>query len=322
MAQPTRQPAEPLPSLFDVLPEQRRGEPPAFVLEPITAAARDALADVAVAGIHSTRWRGFINTGPVVDDMVHDAVTMPMPGCWAWAIAVRSRLGWISSHDYTSVAGGGTGGNSGRDPNEDSAGLFMWTSLEAALHAGACEMWEACPDPALADLFLAHFAAKGIDVTQPPGEGHKRRLVSREEVDRLRNPPSREEPAPEYPTSAPEPAKRAPRTIAEIGLGAGIVRMREPTVPDRVEIHTAIGEILPKGVPTYLKRIQAVNRKRGTTGGRIIADLVLFDDAVARVEISGQPGGRGYRWHSSGVEGTAFHWDDETRRWERIPEEP
>ncbi len=119
----------------------------------------------------------------------------------------------------------------------------------------------------------------------------------------------------------PPKPKPGPKSIAEIALGSGILKLRKPTAPDIAEVNTAIMEALPPGVPTYAKEVLAVHRKRGTTGGRIIADILLFDDALGRVEISGHPGGRGYRWHTSGIEGTAFHWDDSARRWERIFEE-
>lgn len=98
---------------------------------------------------------------------------------------------------------------------------------------------------------------------------------------------------------------------------AAAAAWHEPTFQDCADVHAAIGAILPPGVPTYADAIVAVSRPKG----RILADLRLWDGNVARIEISGEPGAHGYRWETTGVEGTAFHWDARARAWERIPEE-
>ena len=97
-----------------------------------------------------------------------------------------------------------------------------------------------------------------------------------------------------------------------------MLSMHEPTQPDRAEIHAAIGEILPPGVPTYVREIVAVNRAPGQKGGRIIADVRMFDGAIGRIEFNGPPGGRSYRWHSIGPEGTTCFWDRQEGRWKRV----
>lgn len=98
-------------------------------------------------------------------------------------------------------------------------------------------------------------------------------------------------------------------------LDPGVV-MREPELADQVEVMEALYEAVPRGVPHHHKATLAVHR----SPGRIIADVRLFDDEVGRVEISGSKGARGYRWHYSGVAGTAFHWNEGARCWERIPD--
>ena len=97
-------------------------------------------------------------------------------------------------------------------------------------------------------------------------------------------------------------------------LDPGVV-MREPDLADQVDVKEALYDIVPRGVPHFQKATLAVHRSRD----RIIADVRLFNDEVGRVEISGPKGGRGYRWHHSGVAGTAFNWNEGARCWERIP---
>lgn len=119
---------------------------------------------------------------------------------------------------------------------------------------------------------------------------------------------------------APRVEKSRKRTPAQVIGEAGMLSMRKPNGPDREEVGAAIMDMLPRGVPTYVKEIVAVNISRGRDEIRMIADLMVFDGAVARVEITGRRGCRGCRWHSSGVEGTAFHWDGDAGRWERVPD--
>lgn len=112
-----------------------------------------------------------------------------------------------------------------------------------------------------------------------------------------------------------EAAEKARQNRELPPLDAG-VSMQEPELSDKVEVMEALYEVVPRGVPHYHKATLAVHRSRD----RIIADVRLFDDEIGRVEISGQKGARGYRWHHSGVAGTAFHWNEGARCWERIPD--
>lgn len=110
-----------------------------------------------------------------------------------------------------------------------------------------------------------------------------------------------------------EAAEKARRNRELPPLDPGVV-MREPELADQVEVKEALYEVVPRGVPHWQKATLAVHRSRD----RIIADVRLFDDEIGRVEITGSKGGRGYRWHHSGVAGTAFHWNEGARCWERI----
>ncbi|ARO54121.1 hypothetical protein B2G69_08155 [Methylorubrum zatmanii] len=85
------------------------------------------------------------------------------------------------------------------------------------------------------------------------------------------------------------------------------------------EIHEAIQDILPPGVPTYVREVFLAKRDRS---GAIIADLVVFDGHMHRLRISGQPGGRGYAWQEDPRSPMdPFSWDGRKRRWVRHPED-
>ncbi len=73
----------------------------------------------------------------------------------------------------------------------------------------------------------------------------------------------------------------------------------------------------PRESPTYVNDVVAVSRPEG----RILADLRSGTAPSARVEISANRAPHGYRWETTGVEGTALHWDARARAWERIPQE-
>lgn len=78
------------------------------------------------------------------------------------------------------------------------------------------------------------------------------------------------------------------------------------------EVLDRVADILPHGIPTYVRRIHDVRKQ----GGRLFADLEVFDGGRGTICISGQRGGSGYRWTS--FQGDPFSWDG--RAWKRHPE--
>lgn len=114
---------------------------------------------------------------------------------------------------------------------------------------------------------------------------------------------------------AAEAAEKARQERELPPLDPGVV-MLEPELADKIEVMKALYDIVPRGVPHYYKATLAVQRSHN----RLIADVRVFDDEIGRVETFGPEDARGYRWHHSGVAGTAFHWNEATRQWERIPD--
>ena len=165
---------------------------------------------------------------------------------------------------------------------------------------------DAEPAPALdsvgmpvGDLLRAHF---GEALPGPSALTAKRRERRRQ----------REEAAE---VEAAEAAEKARRERELPPLDPGVV-MQEAEFVDKVEVMEALYDIVPRGVPPYYKATLAVHR----SPDGIIANVRVFDDEIGCVEITGPKGARGYRWHHSGVAGTAFHWNEGARCWERIPD--
>lgn len=335
-----------------------------------------SLIEPAFTDAHDDLWNAYITKGAAPAVVEVPAWPGRKPRDHASVIMTRTRLGysagheiWIESNGRGSSYGSGDGGY--LRPASDWQGYFFWTTRQAAIQAGATQLWLECQDEALADHVRGHFAAQGVDVSQAPGEEWKRRLFTIDEVRRIAAAgPSAEDLALaelgptadllayeraiglsdvdhvlDAPARAPAPAPEVPgvekalmahfegvidlpppltlkrrqkkREREEAAVAAAVAAWHEPTFQDRCDIHAAIGAILPPGVPTYVNDVVAVIRPEG----RILADLRLWDGAVGRVEISGEPGAHGYRWETTGVEGTAFHWNARARTWERIPEE-
>ncbi|MEE7475891.1 hypothetical protein [Methylobacterium hispanicum] len=85
------------------------------------------------------------------------------------------------------------------------------------------------------------------------------------------------------------------------------------------EVLTAILDILPPGVPTYVREVVAVERDRA---GRLIADLIVFDGPRHRLRISGTPGARGYAWLTDVLgDWPGFYWNERREAWVRLPKD-
>ncbi|BCM81710.1 hypothetical protein mvi_01710 [Methylobacterium indicum] len=384
-------------SLWDVLgeePEEMKApprpvilsvstpEPPEPPLPPLTAedlAAIEHLSksyaslhDPAFTDAHDDLWNASITKGAVPSVVEVPAWPGRKPRDNARVILTRTRLGYTAGHEIWIETNGrgrsyGSGDGGYLRPATDLQGYFFWTTRQAAIQAGATQLWLECQDEALAAHVRGHFAAQGVDVSQAPGEEWKLRLFSHDQIRRIAAAgPSAEDlalvelgptadllayeraiglsdvdhvldaparapaPAPEVPgvekvllahyegvIDPPSPVTLKRRQKKQEREEAAAAAWHEPTFQDCADVHAAIGAILPPGVPTYADAIVAVSRP----GGRILADIRLWDGAVGRVEISGEPGAHGYRWETTGVEGTAFHWDARARAWERIPEE-
>ncbi len=81
------------------------------------------------------------------------------------------------------------------------------------------------------------------------------------------------------------------------------------------EVLEAIQDVLPPGVPTYVKEVRSAVRD---PLGTINATLVLFDGQIHHLSISGPVGARGYAWLDLR---TPFGWDDGVRGWRRYPKD-
>ncbi|SFU35552.1 hypothetical protein SAMN02799631_00318 [Methylobacterium sp. 174MFSha1.1] len=80
------------------------------------------------------------------------------------------------------------------------------------------------------------------------------------------------------------------------------------------EVMEAIKDVLPPGVPTYVKEVRSAVRD---ALGSLSATLVLFDGQIQHLRISGHKGARRYSWPDLQV---PFGWDDELKAWHRYPE--
>lgn len=87
--------------------------------------------------------------------------------------------------------------------------------------------------------------------------------------------------------------------------------------PDEQTVHDYILDILPKGVPTYVRKVVWFFRdRRGFT-----ADLVVFDGGTCRIRVEGPLGAGCYTWANFGGDARPFHWNRRRRRWERVTQE-
>lgn len=80
------------------------------------------------------------------------------------------------------------------------------------------------------------------------------------------------------------------------------------------EVLEAIQDVLPPGVPTYVKEVRSVVRD---PLGAINATLVMFDGLLHHLSISGPKGARCYAWLDLR---TPFGWDEGVRGWRRYSE--
>lgn len=144
-----------------------------------------AVTSAAFSSHHDDRWEAFALQGAVPAVVVVPAWPGARSGVDEAVVRItRTRLGYTSGHHiHTRTYGSGGGGF--HRPDADAEGWFLWTTRQAAIQAGAAELWQDCKDEALADHVRNHFAVRGVDVMQMPGEEWKRRLVSRAEVRRL-----------------------------------------------------------------------------------------------------------------------------------------
>ncbi|WP_342164022.1 hypothetical protein [Methylobacterium sp. SD21] len=87
--------------------------------------------------------------------------------------------------------------------------------------------------------------------------------------------------------------------------------------PDEETVHAYVLDILPKGVPSYVRKVSWFFRdRRGFT-----ADLVVFDGGTCRIRVEGPLGAGCYTWANFGADRRPFHWNRRRRRWERVTEE-
>lgn len=82
------------------------------------------------------------------------------------------------------------------------------------------------------------------------------------------------------------------------------------------EVLEAIQDVLPPGVPTYVKEVRSAVRD---ALGTINTTLVVFDGQIHKLSISGPKGARGYNWLPP--HGVPFGWDADIKAWRRYPAE-
>ncbi|MFJ7441208.1 hypothetical protein ACIQW5_26560 [Methylorubrum thiocyanatum] len=91
------------------------------------------------------------------------------------------------------------------------------------------------------------------------------------------------------------------------------------------EVLTAILDILPPGVPTFVREVAAARSDRS---GGLLADLVVFDGLRHRLRISEvhydrsrMHGARHYTWVTDVLgDWPGFYWDESREAWTRLPE--
>jgi hypothetical protein len=91
------------------------------------------------------------------------------------------------------------------------------------------------------------------------------------------------------------------------------------------EVLAAILDILPPGVPTFVREVAAAKRDRH---GGVLTDLVVFDGLRHRLRISEthsdrsrMHGARRYTWVTDVLgDWPGFYWDEGREAWVRLPE--
>ncbi|WP_162241492.1 hypothetical protein [Methylobacterium sp. Leaf86] len=339
-------PVAPVPAQSDLNDEERAA---------LDSFAAGWIGTGDAASAQRRRWEAYIEHGAHALRR-HEIAFAKRSKTDAAALVTRTRLGFTSGWSYgTGTEGAADGG--ALVPMCDAVGWYVWRTRDSALRDGLHHLWLATRDraPAIARAVQAHCElVDRIDVTIPPPEEARRRLIARADLDAAAaralqsgapdvpedGEPSEDRKAFEWssgltdvdgpPADKPTPvgkrresrrqreaeaAENARRNRELPPLDPGVV-MREPELADQVEVKEALYDVVPRGVPHFQKATLAVHR----SPGKIIADVRLFDDEIGRVEITGPKGGRGYRWHHSGVAGTAFNWNEGARCWERIPD--
>jgi len=86
------------------------------------------------------------------------------------------------------------------------------------------------------------------------------------------------------------------------------------TCDEEAGVRAYVADILPRGVPTYVRRVLKVTE----IGAGFIARIELFDGGLRDAMITGGRGCAGYSWRFPDG-GAPFGWNDRRRRWVRYP---
>jgi hypothetical protein len=188
-------PAEPLPDLFRDVLDSHAQRPPAAsnaiwsFLSNEERAAVDAFAagwdavDPA-ANAQTRRWEAFIKYRAQATRR-HEIRFAEYSTSNAAAFVTRTRLGFMSCWAYRTDDEGIADG-SALIPMSDEIGWYVWWTGHAALWDGLHNLWFATRDraPGIAQVVQDYCRlVDNIDVTVPPPEGARRRLLARTDVD-------------------------------------------------------------------------------------------------------------------------------------------
>ena len=86
------------------------------------------------------------------------------------------------------------------------------------------------------------------------------------------------------------------------------------TSEDEARVLAYVASIMPRGVPTYVRRVLNVTSDRYG----FVARIELFDGGLCDVTITGPLGGAGYSWRFPDG-GAPFGWEARRRKWVRYP---
>jgi hypothetical protein len=100
----------------------------------------------------------------------------------------------------------------------------------------------------------------------------------------------------------------------------GLERATPAVTPeDDAMVRAYVADILPRDVPTYIRRVLAVRPLANGRRPSFHADLEVFDGRPAGLRISGRLGEAAYAWIlPQGDE--PFNWDERRKAWRRMPE--